>query len=142
MGLVSEFKEFAMKGNMVDLAVGVIIGAAFGKVITSLVNDLLMPPLGMITGGVDFSDKKVVLKSAVIDAAGKVVTPENAIMYGKFINNIIDFLIVAFAIFMVIKLINRMKRTTPPPPAPPAPPTKEEALLTDIRDILKSKPAV
>ncbi len=142
MGLVSEFKEFAVKGNMVDLAVGVIIGVAFGKVITSLVNDVLMPPLGMITGGVDFSDKKVVLKSAVMDAAGKVVTPENAVMYGKFINNIIDFLIVAFAIFMVIKLINRMKRAPAPAAVIPPPPTREEMLLADIRDILRSKPAV
>jgi large conductance mechanosensitive channel len=139
MGLVSEFKEFAVKGNMVDLAVGVIIGAAFGKVISSLVNDILMPPLGMLTGGVDFSDKKVVLKAAVHDAAGKIITPENAVMYGKFINNIIDFLIVAFAIFMVIKVINKLKRAPAPAPAVPPPPTQEEILLTDIRDILKAR---
>jgi large conductance mechanosensitive channel len=136
MGLISEFREFAVKGNVVDLAVGVIIGAAFGKIVTSLVNDLIMPPIGLAMGGVDFSDKKIVLRDAVVDAAGKVITPENAIYFGKFINNVIDFLIVAIAIFMVVKLINRLKRTTPPPPAPPS---KEEALLTDIRDILKSR---
>jgi large conductance mechanosensitive channel len=141
MGLIQEFKEFAMKGSVVDLAVGVVIGAAFGKIVTSFVNDLLMPPIGMITGGVDFSDKKVVLRQAVTDAAGKVVTPENAVMYGKFINNVIDFVIVALAIFLVIKMINKLKRQAPPKPAEPPAPTKEELLLTDIRDILKSRPA-
>ena len=138
MGLIKEFKEFAMKGSVVDLAVGVVIGAAFGKIVTSVVNDLLMPPIGMLTGGVDFSDKKVVLRDAVVNASGQLVKPENAIRYGVFINNVIDFLIVALAIFAVVKMINKMRRTEPPPPAPP---TKEEQLLTDIRDILKSRPA-
>jgi large conductance mechanosensitive channel len=137
MGLLKEFKEFAMKGSVVDLAVGVVIGAAFGKIVTSAVNDLIMPPIGLLTGGVDFSAKKIVLKEAVMNG-DKVVTPENAIRYGAFINNCIDFLIVAIAIFIVIKLINKMRRTEPPPPAPP---TKEEQLLIDIRDILKSRPA-
>ena len=142
MGLVSEFKEFAMKGSVVDLAVGVIIGAAFGKIVTSLVNDVIMPPIGLITGGVDFSDKKVVLRQAVYDAAvnpPKLITPENAVMYGKFINNIIDFLIVALAIFLVIKLINSAKRKPAPAPAVPPPPTKDQELLGEIRDILKSR---
>ena len=139
MGLLKEFKEFAMKGSVVDLAVGVVIGAAFGKIVTSAVNDLIMPPIGMLTGGVDFSAKKIILRQAVVDAATqKVITPENAIRYGVFINNVIDFLIVAIAIFAVIKVINRMRRTEPPPPAPP---TKEEQLLTEIRDILKARPA-
>ena len=139
--MFKEFKAFIMRGNVLDLAVAVIIGAAFGKIVTSFVNDLLMPPIGMITGGVDFSDKKVVLRQAVTDAAGKIVTPENAVMYGKFINNVIDFLIVALAIFLVIKMINRLKRQASPKPAEPPAPTKEELLLTDIRDILKSRPA-
>src|SRR6185295_10285498 len=102
MSMLKEFKEFAMKGSVVDLAVGVVIGAAFGKIVTSLVNDVIMPPIGLITGGMDFSDKKVVLRQAVTDASGKILTPENAIAYGKFINNVIDFLIVALAIFVVI----------------------------------------
>src|SRR5436309_882941 len=102
MGLWKEFKEFAMKGSVVDLAVGVIIGAAFGKIVTSVVNDLIMPPIGMITGGVDFSQKKIILRQAVLDAAGNVKVPENAIRWGLFINNVIDFLIVAIAIFAVI----------------------------------------
>src|SRR5436190_15958665 len=124
MGLIQEFKEFAMKGSVVDLAVGVVIGAAFGKIVSSFVNDVIMPPIGMLTGGIDFSQKKVVLREAVMNG-DKVVTPENAIRYGAFITNVIDFLIVALAIFLVIKVINHMRRTEPPPPPPPAPPTKE-----------------
>src|SRR2546423_11022122 len=110
MGLISEFKEFALKGNMVDLAVGVVIGAAFGSVVKSLVDDVMMPPLGLLTGGVDFSDKKIHLKDAVVDAAGKVIKPGIDLMYGRFINNIITFLIVAIAIFIVIKAINVARR--------------------------------
>ena len=140
MGLIDEFKEFAMKGSVVDLAVGVVIGAAFGKIVTSFVNDLLMPPLGLITGGVDFSDKRVILKHAVVDGAGKVITPENAIRYGSFINNVIDFLIVA--IFAVIKVINRLNRRKPEAPPEPEKPTREEELLAEIRDVLKARPAV
>jgi len=138
MGLVKEFKEFAMKGNMIDLAVGVVIGTQFGKIVESIVKDLIMPPIGLLTGGIDFSDKKLVIRSAVVDAAGKVITPETAVRYGAFINAVIQFLIVAIAIFAVVKVINTMRRTEPPPPAPP---TKEETLLTEIRDILKSRPA-
>src|SRR4051794_37770740 len=101
MGLISEFKEFAMKGNVVDLAVGVVIGGAFGKIVSSLVADIIMPPLGLIMGGVDFKDKLLVLRSAVLDAAGKQIKPPVVMSYGNFINNIIDFLIIAAAIFAV-----------------------------------------
>lgn len=137
--MLKEFKEFAMKGSVVDLAIGVVIGAAFGKIVDSLVNDVIMPGVGMLTGGVDFSDKKVVLKEAVVDAAGKVTTPENALKYGVFLNQIISFLIVAFALFMVVKAMNKMKRAEPEAPAAAPEPTKEEVLLTEIRDALKAK---
>ncbi|MDN3580689.1 large-conductance mechanosensitive channel protein MscL [Mucilaginibacter flavus] len=133
MAIVKEFKEFAMRGNVVDLAVGVIIGAAFGKIVTSLVADIIMPPIGMITGGIDFKDLKYVLKPAV----GKV--PETAINYGLFINNVIDFLIVAFCIFLIVKGINTLKKKEEAAPAAPAEPTKEEVLLTEIRDLLAKK---
>lgn len=141
MAFVKEFKEFVMRGNVVDLAVGIIIGAAFGKIVSSLVADVLMPPLGLLMGGVDFADKKVVLKDAILDVAGKVTTPEVAISYGKFINAGIDFLIVAFAIFMVIKvmaMLHKKKAEAPAPAAPPAPP-RQEVLLEEIRDLLKTK---
>jgi large conductance mechanosensitive channel len=118
MGLISEFKEFAMKGSVVDLAVGVVIGAAFGKIVNSIVTDLMMPPLGLLIGGVDFSQQKIVLRHAVLDAAGKTTSPETAITYGVFLNNVINFLIVAIAIFIVVKLMNSAKRS--PPPADPA----------------------
>lgn len=134
MGMIKEFKEFAMRGSVIDLAVGVVIGGAFGKIVTSLVDDIIMPPLGFILGGVDFSDMKVVLTEAN-EAAG---TSEVAINYGNFINIIIQFLIIAFCIFMVIKGINAMKREEPAE-EPAEEPTKEEALLTEIRDILKNK---
>ena len=133
MAFVKEFKEFAMRGNVVDLAVGVVIGAAFGGIVTSLVKDVIMPPIGYITGGVDFSDKKIVLKEA--DPAHKVL--ENALHYGNFINAVIQFLIIAFSIFLVVKAINSLKRTEPEPaPAADPEPTKEELLLTEIRDLL------
>jgi|SRR6185503_6564201 len=135
MSIVKEFKEFAMKGSVVDLAVGVVIGAAFGGIVNSLVKDVIMPPLGIITGKVDFSEKKIVLVSG--DAAHKVA--EVAIRYGNFITALIQFVIIAFAIFMVIKGINAMNRKEPEPESAPAPepePTKEELLLTEIRDLL------
>lgn len=110
MGLVQEFKEFAVKGNAVDMAVGIIIGAAFGKVVSSLVNDVIMPPIGLLIGGVDFNDLSFVLQESVTDEAGAVTTPEVAIRYGSFINTAIDFLIVAFTIFMVIRFMNRMMK--------------------------------
>jgi large conductance mechanosensitive channel len=135
MGITKEFKEFAVKGNVVDLAVGVIIGAAFGKIVTSLVNDIIMPPLGLLLSGIDFKDLKYVLKPAI----GK--TPETSINYGLFINNVIDFIIVAFVIFLVIKGINSMKRKEEAAVEAEAEavPTKEEILLTDIRDLLAKK---
>ncbi|HEY1683631.1 MAG TPA: large-conductance mechanosensitive channel protein MscL [Tepidisphaeraceae bacterium] len=113
----SEFKKFALQGNMVDLAIGVVIGAAFGKVVSSLVNDIIMPPLGVLMGGVDFSDKVITLKTAVLDAHGKEVHPAAMLKYGTFINNIIDFLIVAFSIFLVIKLISMAKHKPSAAPA-------------------------
>jgi len=131
MGFVKEFKEFAMRGNVVDLAVGVIIGAAFGKIVTSLVTDVIMPPIGYITGGIDFAEKKIVLKPG--DPAHKIA--EVAVHYGNFINSVIQFLIIAFCIFLVVKAINSLKREEPAP-APDPVPTKEEVLLTEIRDML------
>ncbi|MDB5110423.1 MAG: mscL [Mucilaginibacter sp.] len=130
MSIVKEFKEFAMRGNVVDLAVGVIIGAAFGKIVASLVSDIIMPPLGLLLNGIDFKDLKYVLKPAV----GKI--PATSINYGLFVNNVIDFLIVAFCIFLVVKGINSLKRKEVAAPDPGPAPTKEEVLLTDIRDIL------
>lgn len=135
MAIIKEFKEFISKGNVIDLAVGVIIGAAFGKIITSLVDDILMPPLGFIMGGVDFSEKKLVLISA--DAFNKV--EEVAIRYGNFINAVIQFLIVAFCIFAVIKTINSLKRKAEKLPATSVAPGPEELLLTEIRDLLKQQ---
>ena len=121
MGMVKEFKEFAMRGNVVDMAVGIIIGAAFGKIVTSVVTDVIMPPIGALMGGVDFSSLAIQVKEATVDAAGKPV-PAVLIGYGKFINTCIDFVIVAFCIFMMVKLMNRLR----PPPAPaPAPATKD-----------------
>ncbi|MGB3610249.1 MAG: large-conductance mechanosensitive channel protein MscL [Cellvibrio sp.] len=136
MSIINEFKEFAVKGNVVDMAVGIIIGAAFGKIVTSVVGDVIMPPIGLLIGGVDFSDLAIVLKEATAD------TPAVTIAYGRFIQTIIDFTIVAFAIFMVVKGINRLKRKeeAAPEPAPaPAEPTKEEVLLTEIRDLLRDR---
>ncbi len=134
MSVVKEFKEFAMKGSVVDLAVGVVIGAAFGTIVTSLVKDIIMPPIGILTGKVDFSEKKYVLIPA--DAAHK--TAEVAIRYGNFITVVFQFIIVAFAIFLVVKGINALRKEPEPEPAPaPDPePTKEELLLTEIRDLL------
>ncbi len=133
MGILKEFKEFAVKGNVVDMAVGIIIGAAFGKIVTSLVNDLIMPPIGVILGGVDFSDLAITLKDAVGDA------PAVVIAYGKFIQTAVDFTIVAFAIFMLVKGINALKKKEEEAPAAPPKPSAEEVLLTEIRDILKNR---
>ena len=131
MGFLKEFKEFAMRGSVIDLAVGVVIGGAFGKIVTSLVDDIIMPPIGYITGGVDFSNMKYVITEAN-EAAG---TAEVAIAYGNFINVVIQFLIIAFCIF----LVNSLKRKEEAAPAAPPAPTKEEVLLAEIRDILRSK---
>ncbi len=133
MGLISEFKTFALKGNVMDMAVGVIIGGAFGKIVSSFVNDVIMPPIGLILGNVDFKDLEFILK----EAAGEV--PAVSLKYGLFINNIIDFLIVALTIFVVIKGINSFKRKQEEAPAAAPAPSKEEVLLTEIRDLLKNK---
>lgn len=135
MSVVKEFKEFIAKGNVLDLAVGVIIGAAFGKIITSLVDDIIMPPLGYLMGGIDFAEKKWILVPE--DTSTKVT--EVAIRYGNFINVAIQFLIIAFCIFLVIKTINAMKRKEEAAPEALPIATKEEALLADIRDILRSQ---
>lgn len=129
MKIIKEFKDFAVKGNVLDLAIGVIIGGAFGKIVTSLVNDILMPPLGALLGGVDFSEKVLVLKSAT------PITSEIVIRWGAFINNIIDFLIVAVVIFIVIKQINRFKTEEKKEAKAKGP--SETELLTEIRDLLK-----
>lgn len=131
MSLLKEFREFAMRGNVVDLAVGVIIGAAFGKIVSSLVSDIIMPPLGLLIGGIDFKQFQWVIR----DAQGDI--PAVVMHYGVFIQNVFDFIIVAFAIFMAIKLMNKVRREQPP--AAPAAPSAEEKLLTDIRDILKQQ---
>ena len=112
MGLLKEFKEFAVKGNAVDIAVGIMVGAAFGKIVTSIVNDLIMPPIGLLLGGVDFSKLQLVLRKAIVDTDGKVVQPEVIMRYGAFVNTVVDFLIVAFCIFLVVKGINTLRRTT------------------------------
>lgn len=138
MRILQEFKAFAMRGNVVDMAVGIVIGGAFGKIVSSLVTNVIMPPIGVITGGADFKNLEIVLKEATVDAAGNPV-PAVAIGYGAFINTIIDFVIIAFAIFMVVKLMNLAKRKQAPAAAAPPPPTKEEQLLGEIRDILKAR---
>ncbi|UMZ11277.1 large-conductance mechanosensitive channel protein MscL [Pseudomonas sp. MPFS] len=132
MGVLSEFKAFAVKGNVVDMAVGIIIGAAFGKIVSSFVGDVVMPPIGLLVGGVNFADLAVTLKAAAGDA------PAVVLAYGKFIQSIIDFIIIAFAIFMGVKVINRLKREEAVAPAEPPVPTQEEVLLTEIRDLLKA----
>ncbi|HEV7299747.1 MAG TPA: large-conductance mechanosensitive channel protein MscL [Tepidisphaeraceae bacterium] len=134
-----EFKEFALRGNVVDLAVGVVIGAAFGKIVSSLVSNVIMPPLGLITGGVDFKDKRLELKEAEIDAAGKMLKPAVNMEYGLFINSVIDFLIVALAIFAVVKLINIARRKPDPAPAAPPAPSRDQELLMEIRDALRAR---
>ena len=133
MSITSGFKEFIARGNVVDLAVGVIIGGAFGKIVTSLVDQVIMPPIGLLMGGIDFSQMKVVLKAAGDDPK-KI--PEVAIQYGAFINTLIQFLIVAFVIFLVVKGINSMRRVEAEAPAAPPAPTTTEALLMEIRDSL------
>jgi large conductance mechanosensitive channel len=135
MSIVKEFKEFAMRGSVVDLAVGVIIGAAFGKIVTSFVNDIIMPPIGYLTGGVDFAEMKIFLKHG--DPANKIA--DVTINYGLFINTVIQFLIVAIFIFFMVKGINSMKKKEEAQPEVAAAPTKEQELLTEIRDLLAQK---
>ena len=133
MSMVSEFKAFAMRGNVVDMAVGIVIGGAFGKIVSSLVKDVIMPPIGLVLGGVNFSNLQIVLKRAVGEA------PAVTVNYGMFIQTIVDFAIIAFAIFMVIKAMNSVKKKEEAAPAAPPAPSKEEVLLTEIRDALRSK---
>ena len=150
---LTEFKEFAMKGNVVDMAVGVIIGGAFGKIVSSLVNDVIMPLVTLVTGGVNFTDKKIILRHMTdgngdvitqqvadqLTAAGQTVNPEVYLTWGVFVQSIVDFLIIAFCIFVPIRFMNKLKKSTKEEEAAPAEPTKEEALLTEIRDLLKAQ---
>ncbi|AUD79511.1 large conductance mechanosensitive channel protein MscL [Kangiella profundi] len=131
MGMVSEFKKFAMKGNVVDMAVGIIIGGAFGKIVSSFVNDVLMPPLGILLGGMDFKDLAFTIKEASGDQAAVTLN------YGSFIQTAVDFIIIAFAIFMMIKAMNRLSKKEEEKPAAPPKPSAEQELLTEIRDLLK-----
>lgn len=146
---LQDFKTFAMKGNVVDMAVGVVIGGAFGKIVTSVVNDIIMPPIGLLVGGVDFKELKWVMQEAVpeqVNEAGEVIAPavaEVSMMYGNFLQQTFDFLIIAFSIFLFVSLIKKMNEKKeveePAAPAPPPAPSKEEVLLTEIRDLLKEK---
>jgi large conductance mechanosensitive channel len=136
MSILKEFKAFAMRGNVVDLAVGVVIGAAFGKIVSSFVNDILMPPIGLLIGNSNFSDLSLTLKDASLDEAGNAIAAIT-LNYGMFIQTVLDFIIIAFAIFLVVKAMNRMKKKEAATPAPPPGPTKDQELLTEIRDLLK-----
>jgi large conductance mechanosensitive channel len=135
MGMMKEFKEFAIKGNLIDIAVGFVMGAAFGKVVSGFIDGMVMPLIGQVTSGVNFNDMKYVMQAQVTDAAGVVTQPEVAIAYGAFITTIINFLVVAFVIFMVVKAVNKAKKAEPAPA--PAGPTNEEKLLMEIRDALR-----
>ena len=133
MGMMQEFKDFALKGNVVDMAVGIIIGAAFGKIVSSFVADVIMPPIGVLAGGVDFSNLAVTIQ----EAAGDV--PAVMVNYGNFIQTIVDFTIVALAIFVAVKVMNNLKKAEEAKPEAPPEPSKEEVLLTEIRDLLKER---
>ncbi len=143
MGMIKEFKEFAVRGNLIDTAVAFVMGASFGKIVSSFVDGMVMPLVGMLTGGVDFNEKKLVLKEAadaVKDGAGLIVTPaitEVSVKYGTFITNLFDFVIVAFAVFMVIKAINKIKKAEEPAAAVDPGPSSTDKLLIEIRDALK-----
>ena len=141
MGFLKEFKAFALKGNVMDMAVGVIIGGAFGKIVTSLVNDVIMPPIGLLVGGVDFTNLKLVIKKAVVEG-GAEIAPAVTWNYGAFIQQVVDLTILAFCVFMMVKVMNKLVKKEEAKPAAPAPapaPSKEEVLLTEIRDLLKEK---
>ncbi|MBL0126305.1 MAG: large-conductance mechanosensitive channel protein MscL [Flavobacteriales bacterium] len=133
--MMKEFKDFAMKGNLIDIAVGFVMGAAFGKLVSSFIDGMVMPVVGRITSGVDFTTLKYVMQAEVKDAAGVITTPEVAIAYGAFITAVLNFIVVAFVIFMVVKSVNKMKKAEPAPA--PAGPSNEEKLLMEIRDALK-----
>jgi large conductance mechanosensitive channel len=136
MKLVQEFKQFAVKGNMMDMAIGIIIGGAFGKIVASLVNDVIMPPLGLLLGGVDFTDMKVNLKQAGVNELGEAI-PAVTLNYGNFIQTAVDFLIIALVVFMLIKAMNSLKKKEEAAPAAPPAPTIDQQLLAEIRDLLK-----
>lgn len=136
---LNDFKAFAVKGNVIDMAIGVIIGGAFGKIVTSLVNDVIMPLIGKLTGGVSFTDLAFELTPAVVDDAGTVTTPAVLLKYGQFIQNVVDFLIIAMCIFIALKFIMKLHKKKEEAPAAPPAPSKEEVLLTEIRDLLKEK---
>jgi large conductance mechanosensitive channel len=138
VAIFKEFREFAMRGSVVDLAIGVIIGAAFGKIVNSLVADVIMPPIGLLLGGVDFSSFALMLKPASVDAAGKAAAPV-LLKYGIFINTVIEFAVVAFAVFLLVKAINAARREQAAAPAPPPAPPAHELLLAEIRDLLKAQ---
>ncbi|NNJ54420.1 MAG: large-conductance mechanosensitive channel protein MscL [Ignavibacteriaceae bacterium] len=131
MSMMKEFKDFAMRGNVVDMAIGIVLGAAFGKIVSTFVSSVLMPPIGLLLGGVDFNKLMIILKEATEE------TEAVAISYGAFLNTVIDFIFIAFAIFMVVRAMNNMKKKEEEKPAPPPAPSKEEVLLTEIRDALK-----
>ena len=139
--MLKEFKDFAMKGNVIDLAVGIIIGAAFGKIVSSVVNDVIMPPIGLMVGGINFTDIKIIMKDAITDpATGKVIKEAVTLKIGSFLQTLVDFTIVAFSVFLMVKGLNRLSKkkeaeAAPPPPPPTA--TKDQELLTEIRDLLK-----
>jgi len=139
MGIVKEFRDFAMRGNVLDMAVGIIIGAAFGKIVSSFVSDIMMPPLGALSSGVDFKDQKIVLRDAVAAAEGIAAKPEVAITYGNFLDVVINFVIVAFAVFLLVKAVNSLKKKEEAAPAPPPGPTADQKLLTEIRDLLRAR---
>ncbi|HET9047408.1 MAG: large-conductance mechanosensitive channel protein MscL [Xanthomonadales bacterium] len=138
MSMLSEFKDFAMRGSVIDLAVGVVIGGAFGKIVSALVDKIIMPPIGLLIGGVDFSKWVITLKEASVDAAGAAV-PAVTLGIGDFLNTLIQFILIAFAIFIAIKAINRLHKKAEEAPAAPPAPTADQQLLTEIRDLLKQR---
>lgn len=139
MGFIQEFRTFAMKGNVIDMAVGIIIGGAFGKIVSSLVADIIMPPIGLLIGGVKFESLKLLIKHPHMDEASGKMTEAISINYGNFMEATFDFLIIAFSIFVFIKMINNLKKKQAEAPTVPTPPSKEEVLLTEIRDLLKEQ---
>ena len=136
--ILKEFKDFAMKGNVIDMAVGVIIGAAFGKIVSSLVDDIIMPLVGVATGGMNFTDYKWVIQKAVVDGQ-EIIKPEVTLNWGTWVQTVVDFLIVAFCLFVAIKFMNNLRKKKEEEPAPAPAPTKEEELLTEIRDLLRDR---
>jgi large conductance mechanosensitive channel len=139
MKILKEFKEFAVKGNMIDLAVGIIIGAAFGKIVASLVSDIIMPPIGLLLGGMNFTDISITLKEAVTDPVTHKTSAAIMLKIGSFIQTLVDFTIIAFSIFMLVKAVTRLNRKKEELTPPPAAPTRDQELLTEIRDLLKKQ---